>query len=480
MKINGFSPGLAPAAKETTRVIERALRRLSTGQAWRDPKENLVGYRLSQNLEAATRGKAAQLQNLTQASSLEREKETVLQQQLETTERLRALALEASSSTLSAADRSRLQAEFSALISEFDRMRGESRLGIEIASEVFSEKVGTGRFQQVATIASDSILAVGNFNSDGNLDYVALGAGSVRVKLGQGDGSFQTASTSSLGGNVEGVTAADLNSDGVDDVIISSDQGLQVYLNSGSGVLGQVTSYGGSQSAGDVAASDIDADGDLDLIRANLDDQVLEIYSNDGLGRFSLSATIAETTPDELIDVQMGDVDGDGDQDLVYSHTRSTGTGLAIHLHRNSGIGTFGSAELLVEPTDNVDSFSLVDIDFDGDLDITYLDDVPYIFANNGNASFSYFNDSLGGQGARFFDVNKDGALDSISNSSWGVNFGSRSGAPVGGFSSPFTSTELEIGDFNNDGLIDVLSGGQGVFLGLGRERSGLSSLSLA
>jgi VCBS repeat protein len=116
-------------------------------------------------------------------------------------------------------------------------------------------------------------LVAADLNGDGKLDLaVALQHFSspkdgLAVLLGNGDGTFQAATTSASG-NMDDVTAADLNGDGKIDLALSPLYGseIEVLLGNGDGTFAAAVNYPANDSTGTVVAIDLNGDGKLDLL----------------------------------------------------------------------------------------------------------------------------------------------------------------------------------------------------------------------
>ncbi len=93
---------------------------------------------------------------------------------------------------------------------------------------------GDGTFQMASTIDSGSstVLALADFDGDGNVDVAATDGAQVDVFLGKGDGTLQPFVSIQTGGALYDLVAADLNKDGKPDLVaVDFNAGIDVLLN---------------------------------------------------------------------------------------------------------------------------------------------------------------------------------------------------------------------------------------------------------
>ncbi len=174
--------------------------------------------------------------------------------------------------------------------------------------------------------------------------------------------------------------------------------------------------------------------------------------------------------------VLVGDVDGDNVRDMIVLNGSSNGsTGTATVLLNNGGnFSTFTSIPI----NSAVTSAALADFNQDGILDLAVGGTSNFssnpstvsLFFNNGNGVFSLQTTlSVPGSsvGVEAGDFNRDGAIDlavaGTSNSNFGtvalfLNDGSGNFSLAGNFSIGGNPRDVEIADFNGDGISDVLS----------------------
>jgi hypothetical protein len=124
---------------------------------------------------------------------------------------------------------------------------------------------------------SDVIIAAGDFNSDGKVDIVKAGSGSVRVHLNNMS-TNGTITTSSLGngsdftvyGTINSIVVGDINADGMLDIVTGSSNGGSVLINTTSGgVLSFATAIYLNNDFYTVRIADFNGDGTLDIASLN-------------------------------------------------------------------------------------------------------------------------------------------------------------------------------------------------------------------
>ncbi len=284
-------------------------------------------------------------------------------------------------------------------------------------------------------------LTLGDVNGDGNLDIVTTGVeaatDNVRVRLGNGDGTFSTNISYSTPGTLLSITLKDVNQDGYDDLAYQSDTAYAgVLLGQGDGSfaspISEVSTFVADPQT--IQLEDLDNDGVLDLLVLGYapGGEPISVALGNGDGTYQTPTTFGTLGQAFLGDT--ADVDGDGNLDIV--HLSDFG---GVFVRRGLGDGTFSAAEQIDAGTYNY--LELADTNGDGSVDI--------LVSQNSTGSVLIFN----GSGTGTFS-----------------------------FSTTISDMESDIhaGDFNNDGVIDIL-GRDGTTtrfsVALGETTSGVSPL---
>jgi hypothetical protein len=200
---------------------------------------------------------------------------------------------------------------------------------------------GTGNSQLAADAVSNSNLAVGDFNSDGKLDVVILGAAEcsdtfVNIFLGDGKGGFTAVRSMFPGGSpIQSVAAGRLRPGGPVDVVYSfaedcgssTASGVIALLNDGQGnftVSGPPISEGGRENpvvvSGPVVIADFNGDGIMD-IGAGVSGGRFRVSAGNGDGNFQgpVTFTVTHETGNGVGGILAADFTGDGRPDVVLT-----------------------------------------------------------------------------------------------------------------------------------------------------------------
>ncbi|GAB4289620.1 MAG: hypothetical protein Kow0098_07720 [Ignavibacteriaceae bacterium] len=224
-----------------------------------------------------------------------------------------------------------------------------------------------------------------------------------------------------------GVSFVDINDDGLVDITFSSmkNDPIKVYKNLGNSFKDRTSQMGitDSNKSKTLLWADFDNDGDKDLFIAN-QDAISRLFRHDPWGSY-VDITEIAGLPSQVYPTTSAvwsDFDNDGWLDLYLGNRSDT---IGNRLYHNNGNGTFSDitatskvADLLKMPL----TISAPDINNDGWADIYCANDLMggnTLFKNRGNGTFK--------------------------------NFTNRSNTGL-----EFAAMGLAIGDYNNDGWIDI------------------------
>lgn len=189
---------------------------------------------------------------------------------------------------------------------------------------------------------------VGDFDGDGNLDFVCGGnAGYVFFYWGNGDGTFTLDVRSWGDGDGRGMVAGDFNEDGREDIARARccDGQLKVYLSNGDRTFIEtnvIASGVANNNPYAVAAGDFDEDGHLDLIAAGGANGDVTFFKGLGSGSFTnlgVNGLWANLNINNYASADAFDYNGDGHLDLAMV----TYSSQAVYFWPGNGDGTFST-----------------------------------------------------------------------------------------------------------------------------------------
>lgn len=252
---------------------------------------------------------------------------------------------------------------------------------------------------QIATLNSGNWgVGMGDFDNDGLLDLITGGASGNTLTpyffSGNGDGTFAApvALPTATGANsyMMGAAAGDFDCDGnLDFVCDGNERYVFFYWGNGDGTFtAEVKSWGCCGRA--LAAGDFDEDGREDLARGTQSDGRVRLFLSNGDRTFTETNQVG-AFGDNPYGVVAGDFDEDGHLDLIAN---KGGSGDVV-FYKGFGNGTLtnlGSTGLSTLDLNDYTAFAAADYDSDGHLDMglaTYNNHSVYFVSGNGDGTFS-------------------------------------------------------------------------------------------
>ena len=337
-------------------------------------------------------------------------------------------------------------------------------------------------------------VVIGDMNKDGKPDLIVTGgrSRSISVLLGQGDGRFRVARDTALTASESpgDMALGDVNSDGnLDLAFVTHDSyGVTLLLGDGKGGLAFATNSpilmkdGHHPHTHGLGTGDLNGDGKLDLATVNNADNDISIAFGDGRGNFTRAPSPFAVGPSPY-PLALGDVNNDGHPDIVATAS-ATGPqraqqlpfSRALALLLNDGRAGFRSSQIPLR-TGQPWFVAIGDVNGDrkADLVATHHEQSELtVLLGDGKGGFTETSTSPFDFGHSVFsiaiaDTNRDGKPDVVGASGDGVRV--MLGDGRGGFkpapNSPFITGRgtwsFAIGDVNQDGKTDVVSAGGGM-----------------
>jgi FG-GAP-like repeat/Putative Ig domain len=204
---------------------------------------------------------------------------------------------------------------------------------------------GDGTFQAhvdyPAGTTDVATVATGDFNGDGSLDLALTNPSSdtVSVLLGKGDGTFQAAVPYATGNPQDhpiAVSAVDFNGDGKLDLAVTNlnAKNVAILLGNGDGTFGTATAYsttnGGFIGPSAMTTGDFNGDGKVDLAITDQQDNTVSILLGNADGTFQ--SPLEFSTGKFPIGVAAADFNGDGRLDLAVANQTDNTFSVMLHI----------------------------------------------------------------------------------------------------------------------------------------------------
>ncbi len=205
-------------------------------------------------------------------------------------------------------------------------------------------------------------VAVGDFNSDGNVDLAVSNPrdNNVSVLLGNGDGSFRAAVNYAAGSGPASVAVGDFDGDGRFDLAVanSGSNNVSLLLGNGNGTFQAPLNFPAGTNPISIVAADFNGDGIADLAAANSGGSTISVLLSNGDETFQ-SAVNYPVVGLGPYSITVSDFNGDGKADLVVGNLNSPNGSVLF----GKGDGTFQPAASYSAPSTR----AVVAGDFNGD-----------------------------------------------------------------------------------------------------------------
>jgi len=320
---------------------------------------------------------------------------------------------------------------------------------------------------------------LGDIDEDGDLDVMTVvgdfGSSEVRYFLNDGTGALVEAPFFNTTPSPRGVALIDLDGDEHLDLVVLAGSSVVVHPGNGDGTFGLLTGFAVTSAASHFAIGLVNDDELLDFVVATYEVPIffpprLEVYL--GAGGMTWVAERSEILASEVADMELVDVTGDSELDVVLIRA-----GVA-EVRPGDGLGSFGAAQPIAG-TIFTSRMTSGDLDDDDDVDLVLGSLSPEVqtVLNDGVGNFSAaqtFPVGFLGANPGLGDMDDDGVLDIVLNDS-GADFMGElvvlRGQGGGAFAQNVAVTasvfagggSIAVGDMDDDGLLDAVTGSGGV-----------------
>lgn len=316
-------------------------------------------------------------------------------------------------------------------------------------------------------------LATGDLNNDGIIDIISTDANSFSFILtGNGDGTFSDGPNLGTGSTSTGITLADFNKDGLLDIAVANSLvsgTVSIRLNSGGGSFASAVGYSAGSFPVWIRSGDFNLDGNIDLVTANYVGDNVSVLLGSGTGTFGAPTNFTVGNGPGFLAI--GDYNGDNIVDLAVTNSSDDNVSILI----GSGTGSFASAVnygVGNNPQGIVVGFFNSDAVPDLAIANDYDDNVSMLLGV-GDGTFgtaTNFTVSDSPKEIVAVDINGDGLVDVVTSNGGGVGSPDKASVLISNGDGTFKTVKIfsagpdpmavASADFNNDGRMDLVVGG--------------------
>ena len=228
----------------------------------------------------------------------------------------------------------------------------------------------------VPTITGPRFVATGDFNNDGCLDFAASNRSTtIGVYLGNCHGRFTAGTALTAPQTVQAIGAAQILGNDNWSIVATQRGGTGVYafVGAGNGTFAAAASYVGPNNCAQLVLTDLNTDGYVDIVCGGNSDNTVGILFGTGAKTFSAVQSIG-LSGHSPSSIAVADFNGDGVPDVVViTASTSTPSGVEVLIGNasNNGGNYYGLNASLVFSVDNNNTYDaaqgVVVGDFSGD-----------------------------------------------------------------------------------------------------------------
>ncbi|UWZ86436.1 FG-GAP-like repeat-containing protein [Occallatibacter riparius] len=229
------------------------------------------------------------------------------------------------------------------------------------------------------------VIGHGDFNGDGREDLVASDTANGASQngllyLSNSDGTYDAPMRLPQPVTASQFAIGDFNNDGKLDFVAQGTSGAQMvaYLSNGNGTFqaAKIISDGTTDVLTWLVAADMNHDNKTDIVEAETTQggpDILQVWISNGDGTFKAGQRITSGVIVTSFGMVTGDFDGDGKPDVAITHTFAADGPTTIQVWYGDGAGNLGSPYQVTDPQgyeDMIGPGSVVDINDDGKSDL--------------------------------------------------------------------------------------------------------------